>query len=206
MPFISVPFTAMFEIVQLCQGERVENTLYFEKAESGWTSAEMLDLSAALLAWWDDNLADLTSTRSRIIEIAATDLTTASSGSTTLVPTGGAGVGGNIDTALPNNVSACISFRSLGRGRNSRGRNFTVGMTTSFIEGNLLTPGYVTQLQTAYNALQAVATAAEVTWVIVSRFFNKAPRAEGVTFPVIAALVSDILVDSQRRRLAGRGN
>jgi len=42
-------------------------------------------------------------------------------------------------------------------------------------------------------------------WVVVSRFHDNAPRTAGVVSFINAATVVDATVDSQRRRLPGRG-
>jgi hypothetical protein len=57
----------------------------------------------------------------------------------------------------------------------------------------------------AYNGLLALASNIQVVWCIVSRFSGGQPRTAGEVYPVIAALVTDNVADSQRRRLPGRG-
>jgi hypothetical protein len=43
------------------------------------------------------------------------------------------------------------------------------------------------------------------TWVVVSRFSGGVERVTGVTTPVVQAAYHDLNLDSQRRRLTGRG-
>ena len=66
-------------------------------------------------------------------------------------------------------------------------------------------------LKLAYEGLPSVATVAGYTWVVASRFSgvdaegDPIPRAAGITTPITTVLIVDNLVDSQRRRLSGRG-
>jgi hypothetical protein len=63
----------------------------------------------------------------------------------------------------------------------------------------------------AYSLLLDFGQDIGASWVVVSRFSgvdangDPIPRAAGVTTPITSVLVVDNIVDSQRRRLPGRG-
>jgi len=107
---------------------------------------------------------------------------------------------------LPGNCSLSISFRTAGRGRSSRGRNYFVGLVESQVNGDVVNGGNVDAYQTLYEEL--IGAGSVVTgwqWVVVSRFFNGAPRTAGLAQPVTAVVVVDSFIDSMRSRLLGRG-
>jgi hypothetical protein len=111
----------------------------------------------------------------------------------------------------PANVSLAVSFRTAGRGRSSRGRNYFVGFVDDQVTGNVVNNSDAVDIRNAYAALIAAAATANVSWVVVSRFSGvdadgkPIPRAAGVTSLINAVSLVDNDVDSQRRRLNGRG-
>jgi hypothetical protein len=203
MPFIPVENTAMVEIRGLIAGQKVENTLYFEKS-SAYSTADLEGIGDVIITWWQDNMAPITSSQYELREVYITDLSTDTSAAVSRVPadaTFGA-VGGEI---LPLNVSFSISFRTAFRGRSFRGRNYFCGFVLDQVDSNTVNATQVLAIRNAYFALLGVASDFGVTWVVVSRHHNKAPRATGVTAPVLAVVAADNIVDSQRRRLPSRG-
>jgi hypothetical protein len=191
-------------------GQRVENTLYFRRG-TGWATVTLTTLGNQIIAWWEDNIAPLVSGFLTLREIQCTDLDSATGPSVTVVP-GSTIVGGVGGDSLPNNVSLAISFRTDGRGRSSRGRNYIVGFAEGQVTGNIVSSGVMTSFVTAYNLLFDVAEALSGEWVQVSRFSGvnpttgkPIPREEGVATPILTVLFTDNVVDSQRNRLPGRG-
>jgi len=57
----------------------------------------------------------------------------------------------------------------------------------------------------AYDLLANLFIASGATWVIVSRFLDKAPRTTGISRTVSSVILVNLVADSQRRRLPGRG-
>jgi len=71
---------------------------------------------------------------------------------------------------------------------------------------------FASDLTSAYIQRREDLDSGDFTWVVVSRFSGvdpdtgkPIPREAGVATPVLAPLVTDLTVDSQRRRLPGRG-
>jgi len=204
MPFVPAVNTCLAELRYIWQGEKVENTLYFESS-AGMTLALMSDLGDSLLSWWRSEIAILQTANTALKEIFITDLTTATSPTfTTSATTTDVGTNGSAD--LPNNTTLAISFRSAGRGRSSRGRNYIIGLSESQVDGNLVHGAVASDYGDAYNALMGAGLfVAGLEWVIVSRFSGGAPRSTALVQPVTAAFFVDTVIDSQRRRLPGRG-
>jgi hypothetical protein len=211
MPFVPVPNTMLAEIRMLMDGQQVENTLWFE-ATGAPTVPSMSDLADQLILWWIANYAPQTSIALQLVEVVISDQTTAASPQVSVAAPAGT-IGAVVSDALPNNVSLTVSFRTPLRGRSFRGRNFVVGIPESVATASHLSVAYVAGWQVAYAQLKSdIDAVGDFVWVVVSRFSgvdgagDPIPRAAGVTTPVTNVVVIDDVVDSQRRRLPGRGN
>lgn len=209
MPFVPIPDTVLVEMRMALDGQKCENTLYFT---GGFSDDSLPDeLALALIEWWNTSYSPLVTSNLELREVVVTDLSsdtgfqhTQSPATLTL---------GSITTsdAFPNNVSLAVSFRTAQRGRAHRGRNYIVGITDSQVTNNTMDDTTVEAWQLAYNGiLDAVADLA-CNWCVVSRFEGvdadgkPIPRSEGVTTLVTNVVITDKVVDSQRRRLPGRG-
>lgn len=204
MPFIPAIFTVEAEFRYLQSGQKTENRLFFEYVSDPSVS-DMETLGAQLLDWWDDNLKPLQNTLTSLREIYITNLTTGFSPTVSIVPSTG-NTGTLAGSVLPNNSTITISFRTEGRGRSSRGRNYAVGLVEPVlgVGGQTVLQSFADDLAAAYNVL-TTPPATDWTWSIVSFYTNGVPRAEGLVIPVQSAVVVDLDLDSQRRRLPGRG-
>lgn len=204
MAFIPAPQTIQAEMRFLASTQKVENVLYFQ-ASAGVTPALMTTLGNALVTWWNANLKTHVSTAVSLNEVYLTDLSTETSPTVSYV-TGLPSAGGNASESMPFNVSLCISFRTANRGRSGRGRNYAIGLTEGDVAGNSVLSGFTTPLTTAYTALIGAGTfVAGLQFCVVSRRFHKADRTIALVQPVTSVVLVDTVVDSQRRRLPGRG-
>lgn len=211
MPFIPVANTVLAEIRMTADLQQVENTLYFEFPAAP-TLASMQTLADDLQAWWIASYAGQIWSGVELREITLTDLTSSSGPQLTQVPPSGT-LGDLSNPPLPTSVTLTVSFRTALRGRSFRGRNYVVGLVESqTTSANEIDSTTIAAWASTYTDLFAVAADAGVTWVVVSRFSgvdgsgNPIPRAAGVTTPVTTVVIVDNVVDSQRRRLPGRGN
>lgn len=110
--------------------------------------------------------------------------------------------GGEASAALPGNVAACISFRTVGRGRSARGRNYVPGILESDVTGNGMDVGLVNALVAAFELMLGGGTyPANWVWVIVSRYLAGSPRVAALVSDVIDVLSTNLTVESQRGRL-----
>jgi hypothetical protein len=207
MAFIAVPNTVRAEIRGTFQGERVLNTLWFAKIDA-WVPAEMTALADTLAAWWTTNCLQQQSDQYTLREIYVRDYTAAVGleyTSTVDLPA----VGEIPEAALPNNVSLAVSFRSGFTGRSTRGRNYWVGFAETQIVGNAVADAVITDITSYYALLLPdfieTTLIPDITWVITSFYTGGAPRSFGATFIINTVTCVDNIVDSQRRRLPGRG-
>jgi hypothetical protein len=194
----------MVELRQSLLGEKVENTLAFRK-DGGFSTVDMTGLCNDLLLWWTTVYRGSMSIQLTIRELVCTDLSTQTGPVVTVVAPTPNPAGMVVQDSEPGNVSLCVSFRTIMRGRSYRGRNFVAGIPITARVGNTVTAGFAANIQGAYNALPASIVTSPWEWVVVSRFTNGAPRVAGAATPVESAAVVDNNIDSMRRRLAGRG-
>lgn len=204
MAFIPVENTVSVELRALYFDQRVENVLYFHN-QDGVDMAGMADIADHMDTWWNAFMKPLQSTSYVFQEVYVTDLTTAIS--PTVADTSSFGITGanGVSAGQPGNVAYCISFRTNNRGRSGRGRNYVTGLTELATVGNEIAPATKTALITAYEALLTTLPVGW-QWVVVSRYLNGAPRAEGFVQTITAVVAADDYLDSQRRRLTARGN
>lgn len=104
-------------------------------------------------------------------------------------------------TMLPNNVAWVIKFLTGLTGRSARGRNYIGGFSTQHTSGNALAEVVAENLITVYEGIQTAASGAGWTHSVISRQTGGVLRPTGVTFPVSNITYSDLVLDSQRRRL-----
>lgn len=209
MPFVPVAGTAMCELRYTYLGQQMENTLYFF-FDTAASPAILTDIGQMVIDWWIARQQDNVSNALVFNEVFVTDLTTATSPAIS-VQTPAATTGGKAGDPTPANVSLAISFRTAGRGRSSRGRNYFVGFVDDQVTGNVVNNIDAVDIRNAYTQLISDANDLGTPWVVVSRFSGvdaegkPIPRAAGVTSLINAVSLVDNDVDSQRRRLNGRG-
>lgn len=204
MPFIPVPNTVMVELYYTQDAQQMENTLYFSRADT-WDATEMTALADVINQWVITNISPLQNNTVAFRGCKVTDLTTATSGVVERLLAVSQN-GGSAAAPLPNGTSLAIKFLTGGRGRSSRGRNYIVGLGEDQVNGNFVSPTVAQAYVAAYNLLNVPANLPTgVFWVVVSRHLNKLPRTTGIAQDVTGAAITDTIIDSQRRRLPGRG-
>lgn len=205
MVFIPALNVAMVSWRYTQSGQQTENRTFFLR-DGTISPTNLAELAEACSDWWVANLRDWSGVHLTLREVYAVDLTTVSSPSATHVETP-APVGVFPGTPLPNNVTLAVSFRTPGRGRSSRGRWFVTGLTETSLSstlGQTVNIVYAAGILDAFVALNA-ALPAGWTHVVVSFYSGGAARSEGVVIPITNYLLTDLTIDSQRRRLPGRG-
>jgi hypothetical protein len=192
------------EMIFSWDGQVVENVLHYE-FDGAPITADMEELADFLIDWWDTNLKPGSPTTLILTRIRIVDLRTEFSPAVDYaVGLPSAGVGSGL--SLPNNNSIVFTKRTIMRGRSFRGRLYHMGLTEAQVTNNAVASATVSGLITTYNLLKTFAgTTVNWTLGVLSRFADGNQRAEGLMTPVIG-FTSDGVIDSQRRRLPGRGN
>lgn len=212
MPFVPVPNTVQVNTVFEMDGQEVEMTSYFEKA-GGVTLTNIEDLLDRINALLVTGLLPFLGNTIKLIRLVG-NLLDAADSLQAILNIDPAVEGGATGAAAPNNVALCMSLRTASRGRSFRGRNFIPGIPRDLITESSVNTGSVTAYTDFYAAYMDVGADLGFEMVVVSRYSGytvvdgkkvPTPRVTGITTPVTAAYVVDRTVDSQRRRLPGRG-
>lgn len=203
MPYQPVPNVAQIQLVGVVDNCMTVNDLYFEISGGGINITNLTTLASAAAFWFSNNLAPLLSDDWSAQRVIATDLTTNTG---PRVDVGAATPGGVTGEANPNNVAACVSFRTALRGRSARGRNFVPGIPGSLVTLNTIDAALVTDIMNAYALLTGAGTwTAGWQWVVVSRRTAGALRPAGVAFPITGVIFTTDKVRSMRSREVGHG-
>lgn len=204
MPFVPAPNIIMCELRAVNAGQKIENRFMFN-AQGPVTPILLQTVATLCWDWWQLTYAPLLPQSVALVESVATDLTAADGAQFTYSPATGV-TGGNLTGPLPNEVSLAVSLRSTSRGRSARGRFYVLAIPSGeMADANsveaIYAGGLVSAAQQLINDSQDVAP-----MVIVSYRTNNAPRPGGpVYYPVVSAVVTDLVVDSQKRRKPGVG-
>lgn len=204
MAFIPVPDAVHVQMIMADDGQVCMNDLYFNAGGTP-TAGDLATLVVDLNGWWAANYAPNVCDTVLLLEVRAQDM-----GSTTGAYASylSAEAGAVTSEQAPNNVAPCISFRTPFRGRSSRGRNYIVGLPNAMVNINTMDSAFTIAMRTCYEQLLpggSVTLPGLYEWVVVSRYTGGAPRTTGVFFNVVSCGFVDNTVDSQRRRLPGRG-
>jgi len=210
MAFVPVPDTIEVETVFELYGQVVENTSYFTNA-AGWDETSITDFLTALRTLISTDLMPLLAAAIKFTRLVGTLLDAVDSlgivMSVTPPVSGSAGGAG-----LPNNSAYVVTFNTATRGRGGRGRNYIAGLTINDeVDANTVTGDFRTGLLSYYTALRALGSENGATMVVVSRFSGvdsdgkPIPRVTGLARPITSFSTFDTTLDSQRRRLPGRG-
>lgn len=203
MAFIPVPDVAQVRLEGRMDNQLTINDLYFQISGGGINAAGLDNLATNVADWWTLNVVNLLSEDFASVQVTAIDLTSQTG------PLGGApaaATGGTAVEAVPNNVAACVSFRTDQRGRSGRGRNFVPGIPGSQVDLNTLNSTFITNLIAAYTLLVGAGTFIPGwQWGVVSRYTLGAPRSSGLFIPITSVTMVGNSVRSMRSREVGHG-
>lgn len=203
MAFIPTIKVARCALKYRLHSQDVVNTLWFRKTGLGdIDSTDLANLNVELKDWSVINLLPHLSVDISLVSITSTsqDSLTAPSVEQAMSEQGAA-----VGASLPGNCCLTVKFNTQQRGRSGRGRNYVGGLREADVNGNAVNNFFLNAVFTGYNALVSTPPPGW-EWVVVSHFLDKEPREFGFAQTVISASVVDANVDSQRRRLSGRGS
>jgi len=204
MSFVGNENVAEATVVHVQDNQLLVNTLYFFSTVP-ITEANLYALASGLGDIWENTFMPLKSStvflsEVNVIQLVPVPAPTAAWSPLTVVQ------GGDTNAASPNNVSLAISFRTGLSGRSYRGRNYWIGFTEPNVTNNQIDGTLVNSILAAYTLLIGVdAVASDWTWSVYSRYVNGVERETGTSTDVTSVGTTDSIVDSQRRRLPGRG-
>lgn len=211
MAFIPVPNTVAVDVIYQWDAQVVENTLYFEYTTPP-ISSDLQDLLTGIRDLIATELLPLLSNTLSLIRLTA-QVIDAADGLFRLLNVSPALQGSGGDRPVPSNVSYAIQFKTGLSGRSFSGRNYVVGILEADVTSNDVATDLRTGLLAFYTAVSAMSAGLGFLHVVVSRYSGvnpttgrPIPRTTGIATPVLSYTTFDNTVDSQRRRLPGRGN
>lgn len=202
MPFQPVPFTTRVELIYNSNGQICENVLHYKSLAEA-SAADLNALAAEMVVQWGTFLKPLTHSASSLITVKCTALDDEFAPGieyTTGLPIAGTRTG----TQAPNNVTVATRFLTALRGRSFRGRAYHIGISTTDISGNEITSTFQTNLRNAWIGLMSIESTPVFAQCVVSRYQGGVLRPEGHAQDITNVQI-DKTLDSQRRRLPGRG-
>lgn len=203
MPFQPAPNVAQIQIQGSVDSQLTINNLFFEISGGGITPVNLLTLVSSLANWASVSLAPLLSEDWSLTRTVGLDLTTATGAR---VEAAGSATGGVSGEAAPNNVAACVSFRTGLRGRSYHGRNYVPAIPNSEISLNAISPTFLSALSGAYTTLVGPGTFVPGwEWGVLSREQAGVALANGILTPIISVTFTSPYVRSMRSRSVGHG-
>lgn len=184
--------------------QQCENVFHCYRS-AGWDAGSLNTVGGTFANWWTTDMRGYIANTVSLERIITRDLTT-ESGVGTEVTLGLPAAGTAVAPALPNSVSVAVKWGTGLAGRSFRGRTFHIGLCEDQVTANKLVTSVQNNLNDAYDNLRVVLDNAilAIEFGVLSRYHAGAPRANGILTPILGVSI-DPVIDSQRRRLPGRG-
>lgn len=207
MAFIPVPNVARLTMKHQMAGQEVENVFHVLN-DDGWDMSSLLDVANAAATGWTDSLGVMPVLGAPLVFKSAhiTDLTS-DTGLSADSFNGANTAGGTSGTAYPNNVAFAIHKQAVIGGRHNKGRVYIGGINSGLTsDANTMQATKANDIVTRLQGWQTgLEEAPGIHLGFVSYVEHGAPLSEGVFVPTIGYGYTDLTLDSQRRRLPGRG-
>lgn len=202
MAFVPVPDVARVEVVMQQEGQIVENVFHVYDP-AGWSTATLTALALDAKNKWNTTIRTLQCAACSTIKILCRDLTDETAPgieySTGMPLTGGAA-----NPGMPMNVTVAVKWLTGLRGRSYRGRTYHVGLPAAQCSLSTVVPASLATILNDYDQWRTFPQGINQQMVVVSTRHDKVARPVGV-WTAITGVFIDGTLDSQRRRLPGRG-
>lgn len=201
--FIPVPQTARAVLRYTIFGQTVENVFHWTQA-TDYDATDCAVLAAAIVTAYDTEWKHLLSSDVVLNDVTVTGIDTVS-GAQAVAP---AGITGTHATAGFETIgnTLCFKFGSAQAGRSYRGRMYWPQLISTMVANNEVNTTDAGILLAAVNDFfDAVNSDAGMQHCVVSYQNDCEWRTTGVATSVISYTYTDRRLDSQRRRLSGRG-
>lgn len=208
MDYIPVANTAQAEIIALMAGQRTQWVCHYQRASLvAYNIASLTDLANGIVtAINGSSVKGLFPSTWSLIEVRCIDMES-QFGPAISASSGLPIVGTRAGTQLPNNCALVLTKRTASRGRSYRGRLYFGPLIEADVTDNTVGSTVVSSIINNLGAvlLTVVGVTENHKLHVVSRYSNGVARVTGIS-TLVTGWTSDGIVDSQRRRLPGRGN
>lgn len=207
MTFHPVPNAALCRIVMSFRGQLSINDLWFASNVGAPTQTGVFQLGQDVYTKWAAGPLSLLSSDISLSYVITTDMTAFESWQGVFAGPPAVGAAGD---AMPNNVAFVASLRTGMSGRAKRGRIYLPAIPRSVVAENDVIASFIADMSISLNGFVGDG-AVSVGWelAVAHRRTTVLDEVvwlpEGQTFPVQFIAFTDTVVDSQRRRLPGRG-
>lgn len=205
MPVIASQ-TVQVLVQYLFNGQKAENTFYVSTVGVP-ASTDLDSIANEFATWLSGSWMPLMPSTVQCTGMVLTSLDSAS-GPVLISPISPAIAGGG-QAALYNQVSFAIQRLILERFRGGHPRIYVPGMPPNHVtSSNLVSAGHADNLVDSLEDLRAALIANANTYIMSVLRSTPAPRTpqNPEAVPVVGHRYNDLVLDSQRRRLPGRGN
>jgi hypothetical protein len=203
MAFVPIPDGVEVLLQGTLAGEACNNTLYYTQS-GGWGVTEMQSLADAIDVIWGAFVAAHMYQDYNYVQTVVTDKRTDTA--LQAFASTHASAGGITGAPVPNNVALSVKRQSAFTGRSARGRVYVpVGAEANLASTNVVSSAWAAFVTAAFTAMDAAAQDIDWIGVIVSRVHDGVPLTTAVAYTIVEWIVVDLVIDSMRRRLPGRG-
>jgi hypothetical protein len=201
--FIPAQHTVKLAVVSYLASQRIVNVFHAHDDTGAPDATRAAVLANALAASWDTNLMPVFSNQISLshVEWVVLDTQTSPAGRTDE-----AGTAGAINhPSIAANAALVVTSRTALRGRSYRGRTYVAGIPNNFLANAVTVDStYANDLVAGFALLQASMAAVQATLSVVS-YQHNGVRTTPAHVETITHFTTDYYLDSQRRRLQGRG-
>lgn len=188
-------------------GQQVENVFYLLN-DNGWDDSSLLAVSNAAATLWTATAGVLTSQSAITVFQGASLRDLSGPAGKTFASTIGIGLTGQtVQQPLPNNVAFCLHKNAVIGGRHAKGRTYHYGLVQpQTATTNTMSATAAAGIRNRYQQLQdGIEEADGVHMGFVAWREAGAPLNPPIFIPQTGFGWRDLTLDSQRRRLPGRG-
>lgn len=198
MAFVAIPGVVQVEARFTLFGQQIENVYHVGGLPSPAPVADMELIAGVFNTAVSGSMMPQMSADLIFREIFVRDLSEAGGAEFTLATTPAQPGGVGAESAA-SNAAFCVALRTARGGRRYRGRKYFSGMPRTLVTADVINTTWADQMVAFLSELIASVEAAGFFLGIVSKLLH------AIT-PIISASAVDLNVDSQRRRLVGRGS
>lgn len=212
MAFQPCPLTAEIRVQGTLNGQQVEN-VFHARVSATPTHADLDTIAGDIQSWVVGSYTTILSSNVQFTQIIVTDLNVEGGGQVIHVIS--PPVPGSVDAPVKTNQDTlAVSWRTGKAGRSFRGRTFILAVPTNDYAGdnpNMVSNAYAALVIGVFQGLHDAMVTATFPLGVLSRFHGvdvnhkPIPRATGLLTDITSVTLVNQIVDSQNRRLPGRG-
>lgn len=202
MPRYDVPGLMRLEMHFLWDLQHCMNVFYLNSNLHTTSDTLEHEIAGTFVNWWSAEIAPLVTNTVQLYEVVVKEVRP--DGIAVLHTDGLPINGAKTQQSVPNNVTLAVHWGTGLLGRSRHGRTYHIGLTMDKVNAN--TCVNASEIQAAYDALRTTLDniTLNVEFSVVSFVADKGWRRDPLITPISGVAVEPTL-DSQRRRLPGRG-